>query len=98
MLINKAVIVSGEQQRDSAIHVHTCMASMYMYGILPSRMPYNIEQRSLCYTIGPCWIPPFKKNKICGIFHKLALKIQVNEENFSFLIQRAQLLFSSVII
>ena len=23
---------------------------------LPSRLPHNIEQGSLCYTVGPCWL------------------------------------------
>ena len=23
---------------------------------LPSRLPQNIEQSSLCYTVGPCWV------------------------------------------
>ena len=23
---------------------------------LPSRLPRNIEQSSLCYTVGPCWL------------------------------------------
>ena len=22
----------------------------------PSRLPYNIEQSSMCYTVGPCWL------------------------------------------
>ena len=24
---------------------------------LPSRLPHNIEQSSLCYAVGPCWLP-----------------------------------------
>ena len=23
---------------------------------LPSRLPHNIEESSLCYTVGPCWL------------------------------------------
>ena len=23
---------------------------------LPSRLPLNIEQSSICYTVGPCWL------------------------------------------
>ena len=52
--INNVVIVSGEQQRDSAIHIHI---SILPKTHLPSRLPHNVEQSSLCYTIGPCWLP-----------------------------------------
>ena len=24
---------------------------------LPSRLAHNIEQSSLCYAVGPCWLP-----------------------------------------
>ena len=47
---NNLVIISGEEQRDSATHIHvpnlpqTC---------LPSRLPYNIEQSSISYTVDP---------------------------------------------
>ena len=51
--MNHVVIVSGGQQRDSAIHIH---ASTLPQTPLPSRLPNNIEQRSLCCTAGPCWL------------------------------------------
>ena len=47
------VIVSGEQQRDSAIHMHV---STLPQTPLPSRLPHDIGQSSLCYTVGPCWL------------------------------------------
>ena len=46
------VIVSGEQRRDSAIHIHVSIPHQTP---LPSRVPHNIEQSSLCYTVDPCW-------------------------------------------
>ena len=52
-MINNVVIVSGGQQRDSAIHIHE---SILPQTSLPSRLPYNIEQSSLCYSVGPCWL------------------------------------------
>ena len=52
-LNNNVVIVSGEQQRDSAIHTHV---SILPQTPLPSRLPHNIEQSSLCYAVGPCWL------------------------------------------
>ena len=47
------MIVSGEQQRDPAIHKHV---SILPQTPLRSRLPQNIEQSSLCYTVGPCWL------------------------------------------
>ena len=47
------VTVSGGQQKDSAIHIHV---SIVLQTPFPSRLPHNIEQSSLCYTVGPCWL------------------------------------------
>ena len=47
--INKVVIVSGGQQRDWALHIHV---SILPQTPLPSRLPYDIEQSSLCYMQG----------------------------------------------
>ena len=47
------VIVSGELQRDSAIHI--CVSILPQTPLL-SRLPYNIEQSSMCYIVGPCWL------------------------------------------
>ena len=54
-LTNNIVIVSGEQWRDSAIHIHV---SIFPQTPLTSRLPHNIEQSSICYIVGPCY--PFK--------------------------------------
>ena len=56
-LINNAVIVTGEQPKDSVIHMHV---SVLPQTPVPSRLPHNIEQSSLCYTIGPCWLSILK--------------------------------------
>ena len=50
-LLIGVVIVSGGQQRDSATHTHVSILSQTP---LPSRLPHNLEQSSLCYTVGPC--------------------------------------------
>ena len=47
------LIVSGEQQKDSAIHTHIYILPQTP---LPSRLSHNIEQSSICYTVGPCWL------------------------------------------
>ena len=52
-LINNVVIVLGEQQRDSAIHIH---ASVLSQTPLSSRLPHNVEQSSLCQRVSPCWL------------------------------------------
>ena len=52
-LTNNVVIISGEQQRDSAIHIHV---STLPQTPLLSRLPHNIEHSSLCYTVGPYWL------------------------------------------
>ena len=46
-------MVPGAQQSNSAIHTHV---SIFPQTPLPSSLPHSIEQSSLCYTIGPCWI------------------------------------------
>ena len=51
--INNIVIVSGGQQRDSAIHIHVSILPQTPF---PSRLPHNIGQSSLCYTVLPCWL------------------------------------------
>ena len=46
------MIVSGGQ-RDSAVHTHVSILPQIP---LPSRLPHNTEQSSLCNTVGPCWL------------------------------------------
>ena len=43
----------SELQRDSAIHI--CVSILPQTPLL-SRLPYNIEQSSMCYIVGPCWL------------------------------------------
>ena len=51
-LINNVVLVSGVQQSDSVIHIHVSILFQILF---PIRLLQNIEQNSLCYTVGPCW-------------------------------------------
>ena len=53
-LINNLVIVSGEEQRDSAIRIHV---SILPQTPLLCRLPHDIEQSSLWHMVGPCWLP-----------------------------------------
>ena len=52
-LTNNAVIVSSEQQKESAIHIHV---SIVPQNLFPSRLPHIIEQGFMCYIVGPCWL------------------------------------------
>ena len=52
-LTNNVVTISEEQQRDSATHIYL---SILPNTPLPSRLPYSIEQDSMCYTVSPCWL------------------------------------------
>ena len=65
--VNNVVTVSGEQQRYSAIHIHV---SILPQTLLSSRLPDNIEQSSMCYTIDACWL--FILNKaVCTCLSQL---------------------------
>ena len=54
-MTNNVVLVSGVQQmaNDSVIHVYV---SIPFQILCPSRLLENIEQSSLYYTVGPCWL------------------------------------------
>ena len=47
------MLVSGVQQRDSVIYIHVSILFQILF---PFRLLHNIEQSSLCYTVGPCWL------------------------------------------
>ena len=49
--INNVMIVSGEQQERNV--------SSLPQTPLPSRLPHNTEQSTLCYTVSPCWLSIF---------------------------------------
>ena len=46
------MLVLGVQHSDSVIHIHVSILFQILF---PFRLLQNIEQRSLCYTGGPCW-------------------------------------------
>ena len=50
-LIDNIVLVSSVQQSDLAIHIYV---SILFQILSPFRLLQNIEQSSLCYTVGPC--------------------------------------------
>ena len=52
-LINNVVLVSGIQQSDSIILIHVAILSKILF---LCRLLQSIEQSSLCYILGPCWL------------------------------------------
>ena len=52
--INNAVIVSGEQWRDSATYTRV---SILPHTSLPARLPHHLEQSSMRCKAGPWWLP-----------------------------------------
>ena len=52
--INNFVMVSGGQQRDSAINIHVSPK------LFPPRLLQNIEQSSMCYIVDPLLLIHFK--------------------------------------
>ena len=61
-LVNNVVLVSGEQQSNSVIHVHVSILFPILF---PSKLLPNIEQSSLCYTAGLCWLSILNIVYIC---------------------------------
>ena len=52
-MINNAVLVSGVQQSYSVIHIHVSALFQILF---PFRLLHKIEQTSLYYTVGLCWL------------------------------------------
>ena len=59
--MNNVMVVPGEQQRDSAIHIHV---SVLPHTPLPSSMSqllaHNTEYNSMCYAVGLCCLSVLK--------------------------------------
>ena len=47
-MTKNVVVVSDEQRRDSALHIHASV----LHTPLLTRLPRNIEKSSMCSTIG----------------------------------------------
>ena len=52
--MNNVVLVSVVQQSDSVIHIHVSTLFQILF---PIWLLQNVEQSSLCYAVGPCWLP-----------------------------------------
>ena len=51
--MNNVVLLSGVWQSDATIHTHVSILFQILF---PLRLLHNIEQSSLCYAVGPCWL------------------------------------------
>ena len=52
-MINTVVLVSDVHQSDAVIHIHVSILFQILF---PFKLLHNIEQSSLCYTAGSCWL------------------------------------------
>ena len=52
-MTHNVVLVSGIQKSDSVINIHVSILFQILF---PFRLLQSIEQRSLWYTVGPCWL------------------------------------------
>ena len=73
--VNSVVILSSVQQSNSATHIHE---SILPQTPLPSRLPHNIEQSSLCYAVSPCQL------SILLLFFKCLLIIYLAAPDLSY--------------
>ena len=65
------VLISGIQQGDSVIHIH-----VFIFQILfPFRLLKCIEQHSLSYTVGPCWLS-ILNTAVVTLYFKLITSIE----------------------
>ena len=60
-MIYNIVLVSSVQQINSVIHIHISILFQILF---PFRLLQDIEQSSLCYTVGPCWLSVFKYSSV----------------------------------
>ena len=80
-MINNVVIVSGEQRRGSAIHIHV---SILPQGPLPSRLPHDWK-RSVFIPI-----PKKGNTKKCSNYHTIALISHASKVTLKILQARLQ--------
>ena len=71
--ISNVVLVSGVQKSDSVVRIH---ASILFQVLFPFRLLQNIEQSSLCYTVGPCWLSILN---LCVYVKFIVMKINSGE-------------------
>ena len=53
-MLSNVVLVSGVQQSHSVLHIHVPILFQILF---PLWLLQNVEQSSLCYIVGPCWLP-----------------------------------------
>ena len=60
-MINSVILVSGIQQSDSVLYIHIFILFQIIF---PVRLLQDIEQSSLCYTVGCSWLSILKLLKV----------------------------------
>ena len=64
--------------------VYSKVTQLYIYTLLfqipfPFRLLQNIEQSSLCYIVGPCWLSVFKI-VVCTCQHRFSSSVLFSEK------------------
>ena len=59
-MINNVLLVSGVQQSDPVVHqsdpvIHVHVSILFQI-LFKFKLLQSLEQSSLCYTVGPCWL------------------------------------------
>ena len=75
-MINSVVLVSGVQQSDSVLYIHVFILFQIIF---PVRLLQNIEQSSLCYTVGCSCLSILKLLKV-SMTHILGKNEVVQED------------------
>ena len=76
-MINNVVLVSGVQQSDSVLYIHVFILFQI---ISPIMLLQNIEQSSLCYTVGCSWLSILKLLKVSMTHTWKKMKLIVQED------------------
>ena len=63
-MIYNVMLASGIEESDSYIYIYyiyMCVCVSILFQILsPFKLLHNIEDSSLCYIVGPCWLSILK--------------------------------------
>ena len=80
-LINNVVLISGVRQSDSVIHIYVSILFQILF---PFSLLQSIEQSSLCYTVGPCWLSIFNIAVYTCQSHTPNLSLPASNHKFIF--------------
>ena len=62
-MIDNVVLVSDTHHSDSVIYIHISVLFLILFPFI--WLLQNIEQSSLCHTVGPCWSSDLIISSLC---------------------------------